>query len=148
MRMELALQWILKLADLDYKISDGAIVICKPYEHAVASAAAPTADEPWKQDIRKKLSRKVSFEFVDTPLEEALLFLTSLTNVNIILDPKVAAKATHKTPITIRVKDMEVELALKEILRKAKLKYELRNQAMFITAENKEDQKPKPAAKP
>ncbi|MGD0091102.1 MAG: STN domain-containing protein [Planctomycetota bacterium] len=147
MTMELALQWILKLADLDYKISDGAIVICMPYERAVAAAPAAAEEDAWKQEIKKKLVRKVSFEFVDTPLGEAIQFLNSLTKANIIIDPKVADKSS-KTPITLRVQDMEMELALKWILRLAELKYELRNQAVFITAENKEDQKPQPEAKP
>ncbi|MCY3023412.1 MAG: hypothetical protein NTW87_30905 [Planctomycetota bacterium] len=90
-------------------------------------------EEPWKQDIRKKLARHVSFEFVDTPLEEAINFLNSLTKVNIILDPKVAAEGANKTPITLRVQDMEMELALKWILKLAELEYDLRNQAVFIT---------------
>lgn len=91
------------------------------------------AEEPWKQEIRKKLARRVSFEFVDTPLSEALQFLNSLTKVNIILDPKVAAEGADKTPITLRVQDMEMETALKWILRLAELEYDLRNQAVFIT---------------
>ena len=95
--------------------------------------ARAKTEEPWKQEIRKKLARHVSFEFVDTPLEEAIQFLNSLTKVNIILDPKVAAEGASKTPITLRVQDMEMELALKWILRLAELEYDLRNQAVFIT---------------
>ena len=92
-----------------------------------------TAEEPWKQEIRKKLSRRVSFEFVDTPLTEAIAFLNSLTKVNIILDPKVAAEGGDKTPITLRVQDMEMEQALRWVLRLAELEFDLRNQAVFIT---------------
>ncbi|HYF49479.1 MAG TPA: hypothetical protein VEJ63_08740, partial [Planctomycetota bacterium] len=91
------------------------------------------AEEPWKQEIRKKLSRHVTFEFVDTPLEEAINFLNQLTHVNIILDPKVASEGANKTPITLRVQDMEMELALKWILRLAELEYDLRGQAVFVT---------------
>lgn len=90
-------------------------------------------EDPWKQEIRKKLSRKVSFEFVDTPLDEAIGFLRSLTSVNIVLDPKVAAEGANKTPITLRVQDMDMETALKWILRLAELDYDLRNQVVFIT---------------
>ncbi|MCW8133707.1 MAG: hypothetical protein KIS92_25400, partial [Planctomycetota bacterium] len=90
-------------------------------------------EEPWKLEARKKLGRHVSFEFVDTPLEEALAFLDSLTKVNFILDPRVAAEGAGKIAITLRVSDMEMEMALKWILRLADLDYELRNQAVFIT---------------
>ncbi|GMV80094.1 MAG: hypothetical protein AMXMBFR7_12780 [Planctomycetota bacterium] len=91
------------------------------------------AEEPWKEEVRKKLARRVSFEFVDTPLEEALAFLNSLTKVNIILDPRVAAENAGKLPITLRVADMDMQTALKWILRLAELDYDLRNQAVFIT---------------
>ena len=90
-------------------------------------------EEPWKQEVRKKLSRRVSFEFVDTPLEEAIQFLNAMTKVNIILDPKVTAEGGNKTPITLRVQDMEMEQALKWILRLAELEFDLRNQAVYIT---------------
>jgi len=91
------------------------------------------AEDPWKQDIRKKIARKVSFEFVDTPLSEAIAFLNSLTKITIILDPRVSAEGVDKAPITLRVNDMEMELALKWILRLAELDYDMRNQAIFIT---------------
>lgn len=102
-------------------------------QRSAQGEGARRPEEPWKQEIRKKLSRHVSFEFVDTPLEEAIQFLNSLTKVNIILDPKIAAEGANKTPITLRVQDMEMDLALKWILRLAELEYDLRNQAVFIT---------------
>jgi type II secretory pathway component GspD/PulD (secretin)/Flp pilus assembly protein TadD len=90
-------------------------------------------EEPWKQEIRKKLSRRVTFEFNDTPLEDAIAFLNQLTRVNIILDPKAVAEGANKAPITLRVTDMEMETALRWILRLAELEYDLRNQAVFVT---------------
>ncbi len=91
------------------------------------------AEEPWKEEIRKKMKRLVSFEFVDTPLEDALKFLDSLTKVNIIMDPKAVADGANRTPINLRVQDMELELALKWILKLAELEYDLKNQAVYIT---------------
>ncbi|HLX65118.1 MAG TPA: hypothetical protein VKX17_27865 [Planctomycetota bacterium] len=91
------------------------------------------AEEPWKEEIRKKMKRLVSFEFVDTPLVEALKFLNTLTKVTIILDPKAVAEGADKTPINLRVQDMPLELALKWVLKLAELEYDLRQQAVFIT---------------
>jgi type II secretory pathway component GspD/PulD (secretin) len=90
-------------------------------------------EEEWKQQIRRKLQRRVTFEFVDQSLEDAINFLNSLTKVNIIIDPRIAANGGNKQPITLRVSEMELELALKWILKLADLDYDLRNQAVFIT---------------
>ncbi len=96
-------------------------------------SARRTVVSPWKQEILKKLARRVSFEFVDTPLEEALTFLNSLSKVNIILDPKVSAEGAGKIPINLKVSEMDMRTALKWILRLAQLEFDLRNQAVFIT---------------
>jgi type II secretory pathway component GspD/PulD (secretin) len=91
------------------------------------------AQEPWKEEMRRKLARKVTFEFVETPLAEALRFLSDLTKVNIILDPKVVGEGADKVPITLKVTDMDLEQALRWVLRLAELEYDFRNQAVFIT---------------
>jgi Flp pilus assembly secretin CpaC/tetratricopeptide (TPR) repeat protein len=91
------------------------------------------SEEPWKADIRRRMSRRVTFEFVDTELKDAIAFLNTMTKVTIILDPRVASKGADKTLITLRVADMELEVALRWILRLADLEYDLRNQAVFIT---------------
>ena len=72
-------------------------------------------------------------EFADTPLEDALKFLNSLTKISIILDPKAVADGANKLPINLHVQDMPLELALKWVLKLAELEYDLRNQAVFIT---------------
>lgn len=98
-----------------------------------SDTARKKVEEPWKQDLRKRLQKKVSFEFIDTPLDEALQFLNSLTKANIILDPKVVTEGAGKAPITLKVGDMDMETALKWILRLANLEFDLRNQAVYIT---------------
>jgi len=92
-------------------------------------------DEPsWKKEIRKQMDRRVTFEFVDTPLEEAINFLQTLTKVNMILDPNAfTGGGGADVPITLKVSDMELSLALKWILRLAELDYTLKNEAVFIS---------------
>jgi len=92
----------------------------------------PRQEDPWKAEARKRLAKKVSFEFVDTPLEEAVNFLNAMSKVNIIIDPRVLADA-GKVPVTLKVADMDMETALKWILRMADLDYDIKNQAVFIT---------------
>ena len=89
-------------------------------------------EEPWKEEIRNKLKRLVTFEFLDNPLEEAIKFLSSQSKISIIIDPKVAAEV-GKNPISLNVKDMPLDSALKWVLKLQELEYELRNQAVFIT---------------
>lgn len=99
------------------------------------SVAALEAAEPeWKQQIRKQLQRKVTFEFVETSLQEAISFLQTLTNVTIILDTKAfEGGGAPATPITLRVNEMPLNLALRWILRLADLDYTLKDEAIFIS---------------
>lgn len=92
------------------------------------------AEEQWKVEIRKRLQRKVSFEFVDTPLQEAISFLRSLTNVTMIIDPKVLEAGPPA--INLRVTDMSLDLALGWILRLADLDFAFKDKAIFISKSN------------
>ncbi|HHN45984.1 MAG TPA: hypothetical protein ENN09_00955 [Planctomycetes bacterium] len=93
---------------------------------------ASQVEAAWEQDIRRKLDKRVSFEFVQTPLSEAVQFLQNLTKVNMILDP-VALQEVADAPITLRVSQMKLELALDWILRLAGLQYMLKDNAIFIS---------------
>ncbi len=90
------------------------------------------SEPEWARDIRHKLERKVSFEFVDTPLSEAIQFLQTLTKINMILDPN-AVEMRGNTPINLKVANMTLNLALDWILRLADLNYALRDSALFIS---------------
>ena len=103
--------------------------VSKRTERAVIGKAR--GEEQWKLDIRKKLQRRVSFEFVDTPLQEAVSFLRSLTNVTMIIDPKVLEGGAPT--INLRVTDMTLELALGWILKLAELDFALKDKAIFIS---------------
>jgi tetratricopeptide (TPR) repeat protein len=98
---------------------------------AKTAIGRPVGEEQWKIDIRKRLQRRVSFEFVDTPLQEAIAFLRSLTNVTMILDPRVVEAGPPA--INLRVTDMSLELALGWILKLADLDYALKDKAIFIS---------------
>ncbi|MEK6709960.1 MAG: hypothetical protein AABZ64_05210, partial [Nitrospinota bacterium] len=84
------------LLDVDEaSVSSGPLIVYPPNWDEISKRSDSAAigigagkEDTWKQDIRKKLQRKVTFEFVDTPLEEAIAFLRSLANVTMIVDPK------------------------------------------------------------
>jgi hypothetical protein len=93
----------------------------------------PDGEEPeWAKAIRRMLSRRVSFEFVDTPLSEAVSFLQALTRLNIIVDSE-AVKTSGETPISLKAADMPLARAFRLILRHAGLGYALVDEAVFVS---------------
>ena len=106
-----------------------------------AGTIIPQPDEPWKKDIEDALkNRRVSFDFVDTPLEDVITFLNSIADVNMVLDPNALAQAKDvDMPVTLKVQDMRLESALQWILRLVSLKYALRDEAIFISDDVKDE---------
>ena len=80
--------------------------------------------------MSRGLDKKVSLEFVDTPLEEAMSFLASLTNLNIIVSPKVRES---KPVVTLRMQNMDAGTTIKWITRLTETHAELKDQAIWIT---------------
>jgi len=89
------------------------------------------AEPEWKRSIRQRLEQKVSFEFMDTPLDQAVTFLREVSQVNIILDPAVVGATPPR--VTLNMKNVPMRLALEWILKLASLQYELKDNAVFIS---------------
>jgi hypothetical protein len=66
----------------------------------------------------------VSFEFVDEPLNEALQSLSKSIKTPIVFAEDLGADA-QSCPMTLRVSDMEAELAINWLCRLAELEYEV-----------------------
>jgi hypothetical protein len=86
----------------------------------------------WKKRVYQQLEKKVSFDFVDTPLADVVAFLQNLTGVNMVLDP--ASVQGQDVPVTLKVSDMRLGAAVDWILRLASLSYTLRDEAVFISS--------------
>ena len=99
-------------------------------KRADVSIGRKVAEEPWKAEIRKKLQRKVALEFVDAQLVDVIGQLRSLSNVTMIIDPKVLQAAPP--PINLRVPDMNLDVALDWILKLGELEYVLQDHAIYI----------------
>ena len=99
---------------------------------AALAAEAPPDGPAWKAELREKLAKKVTFEFVDTPLDEALGFLQTMTAAPIIQDPAVKAEVA-KAKVTLRVTDKALSAALAQMLQSAKLEHRLVNHAVLVT---------------
>lgn len=142
--METALRSITKLAGLDFDVQAGGILIDKPeaistlrahqqmiqaQNDAAIQARLDLEIVPWKKALMDKLQTKVTFEFQDTSLTDAVAMMRGICGVNFVLDPKVA---NETTAITLRVTDMKMEQALQWIALLANVEYELKNNAVVF----------------
>lgn len=89
----------------------------------------------WEREIREKFNKRISFDFVDTPIPDVIAFLSNLTGTNFVLDPAAIQKGD--LPVTLKVNDMRLGAALSWILKLVRLDYVLRDEAAFISTEER-----------
>ena len=83
---------------------------------AAATPAPAPAMAQWEVDLRARLQRKVTFEFVDQSVGDCANFLTSLSKVEIEISAAARAKiAADKKTVTMRVSEMSMERSLQFI---------------------------------
>ncbi len=86
------------------------------------------------REVEYRLGRRISFEFVQVPLDEALTKLEELACVKITVDQGAKPAAWPPQPITLKMTTANVKLALDWILKLAGCEYEIRNGEVFVTA--------------
>jgi len=87
-------------------------------------------EQEWERRIKESLNKKVTFDFVETPLPDVVNFLSSLVDVTIVLDTPAVKDAPN---VTLRVNEMRLQSALNWILKLVALKYTLKDEAIFIS---------------
>ncbi len=87
--------------------------------------------EAWETRIRAALERRISFDFIETPLPDVVSFLGSLTEASMVLDTE-ALKDGMPT-VSLRVQDMRLEAALNWLCKLVGLRYALRDEAIFLS---------------
>jgi len=102
---------------------------------ATRAAPAATAGAPKRSALEDKLAKKISFEYVDTPLSECLIHIQSLCKANIILDPRATGGGGWDVPINLKVSDMKAALALEWVIKLAELECVNARRAVFISTE-------------
>ena len=71
------------------------------------------AEGSFPKVIEEALNTIISFEFLDTPLRDIVIFVREKTNINMIIDSEAGS-----VPITLKLKDVPLRTALKYILPK------------------------------
>jgi hypothetical protein len=94
-------------------------------------AEAPLHYLPPNPIVDKRLDIRVSFTFVDTPLETAAEYMIDQTHAIFFIDPAVLASGPP--PISLRVTDMKASLALQWIARLLDCKIVTRGRVTVIT---------------
>jgi len=123
----------------------GAIYVPRERAEEVRERKAPThigypdGEEAWQRRIREGLNKKITFDFVERPLQDVVSFLSSLTDTNIFLDPDAARDAPN---VTLRVNEMRAAAALDWVLKLVALRRVDRDGVVFLTRPEAISQKP------
>ena len=75
-------------------------------------------------------TKKVSFDFVDTPLQDAVAFMRQVLDVNMVLDPAVNGKQA----LTLRVNDMPAGRALQWMAKVGGGEMKIQDGAVYFAA--------------
>ncbi len=106
-------------------------------ENSFASTGTAISANPghWAERMSAALDKRVTLELSDDQLTDALNLIRNLTDVNIIVSPKVEEL---KPTVSLNVRDMDVATVLKWLTRLTGTFIDVRDQALYIT-----NQKPK-----
>jgi hypothetical protein len=94
----------------------------------------PEANKRIWEILHKK---KVTLDFVETPIGDVLEFFRQLVGANIILDPRI----DKATPVTLRMSETQCDLVLQRVARLAKARLSVRNGAAIVEPADDEQQK-------
>jgi len=96
-----------------------------------------TDDSPANRTIRKALGDITSLEFLEAPLTDVVAFLRQKHDIEIQLDRKalsLASIAPETTQVTLNMKRISLQNALRLLLREYELTYVIRDEALLITS--------------
>lgn len=80
-----------------------------------------------EEDVRKLENGKVSVDFRDTSLEDAIDFVREFAAINLIVDPRV-----HDRRVTLKLRDVSLKSCLRLMLRPLDLKLAYREGAWVV----------------
>jgi RNA polymerase sigma-70 factor (ECF subfamily) len=122
MRAGDALEWLCKLANVHATTGDSFVFITSQ-----AGVPIPKLDSP--AAVHDQLKQRVSLDFAETPVGDAVDFLRRFTPATIVVEPR-AIEA--KMPISFSAKDVPVEIAFEMLCASGGLKMVSQNGALSI----------------
>ena len=108
---------------------------------AAQEGATPGETDPRKQEVVNKLNTmRVSVDFTNTTLEEAINFLRDYTNINIVVDAEVyKAQSEDQLKVTLKVKDLLLKSVLKLMLSARELTAMYKEGVILVVPKGKID---------
>jgi len=137
-RFESALSWTVRLAGLDYVMTDQAIFITRrenmlpEWRKEIArreKKARTGLLEKFLPTLQEKFIKPVTLDIDGVPIQEALAQLARIGDVNIIYLPGPEAPFT---PLTFKIEKMTLENAFKWLLRLEGLDYLIIDEAVVV----------------
>ena len=95
--------------------------------------------DPAEERVREALARRVSLDLRGVPLDKLLAQLAKSHGIPIVLDETALEEMTVRPdkPVSIQLANVTFESALKVLLRDLGLTYTYRNEALFITTQDR-----------
>lgn len=89
------------------------------------------------KELEQKLESNVSLNFKDTPLQQVVADLQSITGANVILQNGALQEAgiRPETPLSLKVENVSLKSALNILLQDLKLTYVIKDEAFQITTQ-------------
>ena len=107
-----------------------------PQKSAFAQCGSETGESEEELRIEKSLSKPVSLDFKDTPLNEVIHHLATAADVNVVLDSlglqEVGAQPTTK--VTLKVGGVKLKSVLNLLLEPLELTYMIDDEVLKITS--------------
>jgi len=88
------------------------------------------SSQTWAERMDRDLSKKLTIDIDNNSLKDVISLITSITNLNIIVDPKVVAA---NPPVTLKVSDMDAGTVIRWVTKLTDTHAEVKDQAIWIT---------------
>lgn len=133
MRFEQSLRWVCRRTGLDYTWLDGALFLASPARMKASLGeheALRAATRPPTKELAETLAKKITFDFVETPLPDVVAFLAELTKLPLLVDDGLEE---NPPTVTLRVGDMPADSAIRWCCRVGGLACVWRGEKLIIT---------------
>ena len=101
----------------------------------------PTSEEFAQivKDVNRRLEKKVTLQYVDTPFVDLLQLLNGLIKVSVTIDPTVFETEKIKALVAVDLKNVPASKALDEICKQAGLRWELKPTIHIVLPDDKKE---------
>ena len=124
-----------KVDHVEWGLPSGKTKAAAKVETGVIKKVAEKKLVAGSRDVMRALERLIEIDFVDTPLPDVIGFFQNVTNVNFVLDYR--SMPVESEPVTLKLKDVKLKVALKEILDPLDMDYDVRGNVIFVSTKKK-----------